>query len=66
MFDLDAVDRIHDGSNGIPRQINILADTAFVYAFAAGDDRVTEDTVRRVLKDRQEHGILKIDPPSGL
>lgn len=62
----EAIDRIHDASNGIPRQINILADTAMVYAFAAGDSQVTEDTVKRVMRDREQHGILKVDPPSGL
>ncbi len=64
LFGSEAIDRIHEGSNGIPRQINILADTAMVYAFAAGNDEVSEDIVKRVLRDREQHGILKIDPPT--
>jgi general secretion pathway protein A len=66
LFTETAIDRIHDMSSGIPRQINILADTSLVYAFAAGGDSIDEDTVKRVLKDREQHGILKVDPPSGL
>lgn len=64
LFSTNAIDRIHDASGGIPRQINIIADTALVYGFAASDDTINEDTVRRVLKDREQHGILKVDPPS--
>ncbi|MCQ8183827.1 ExeA family protein [Parvularcula maris] len=66
LFTAEAVDRIHDMASGIPRQINILADTSLVYAFAASANGVDEDTVKRVLKDREQHGILKVDPPSGL
>ncbi|GGY46538.1 ExeA family protein [Parvularcula lutaonensis] len=66
IFVPEAVDRIHDASNGIPRQINILADTAMVYAFAASENQVSEDIVKRVIRDREQHGILKVDPPSGL
>jgi type II secretory pathway predicted ATPase ExeA len=66
LFTHGAIDRIHGMSNGIPRQINILADTALVYAFAASAERIDEQTVQRVLRDREQHGILKVDPPSGL
>lgn len=66
IFEASAVDRIHDASNGIPRQINILADTGMVYAFAADESQVDEDIIKRVLRDREQHGILKVDPPSGL
>jgi type II secretory pathway predicted ATPase ExeA len=66
LFTPEAVDRIHDMASGIPRQINILSDTSLVYAFAASANGVDEDTVKRVLKDREQHGILKMDPPSGL
>ncbi|MEM1379821.1 MAG: AAA family ATPase [Pseudomonadota bacterium] len=64
LFSVDAVDRIQDAANGIPRQINILADTGLVYAFAADETGVSEATIQRVLKDREQHGILKTDQPS--
>lgn len=66
IFRPEAIDRVHHASNGIPRQINIIADTAMVYAFAAGEQEITAGTVERVLRDREQHGILKVDPPSGL
>lgn len=63
LFSAGAIDRIHDAAGGIPRQINIIADTALVYGFAASDEVIGEETVKRVLRDREQHGILKVDPP---
>lgn len=64
LFTTEAIDSLHIGANGIPRQINILADTALVYAFAADAEYVDKATVDRVLRDREEHGILKADEPT--
>jgi len=64
LFSVEAIDRIHDAAKGIPRQINILADTSLVYAFAADESVISEATVQRVLKDREQHGILKTDQPA--
>ncbi|MEM0927721.1 MAG: AAA family ATPase [Pseudomonadota bacterium] len=63
IFTPGAIDRIFDASGGIPRQINIIADTALVYAFASEAREVNADIVMRVLQDRRDHGILKVDPP---
>ncbi|MEM9810789.1 MAG: AAA family ATPase [Pseudomonadota bacterium] len=63
LFSAGAIDRIFDAANGIPRQINIISDTAMVYAFAAEAYDIDQEVVRRVLRDRETHGILKVDPP---
>ncbi|MEO1042704.1 MAG: AAA family ATPase [Pseudomonadota bacterium] len=63
IFTPGAIDRIFEASGGIPRQINIVADTAMVYAFASESKEVNADIVMRVLQDRRDHGILKVDPP---
>ena len=61
LFTPDAVDSLHALTDGIPRRINKLCDTAFVYAYAQGMERVTKDVIEKVVSDRGEHGMLQID-----
>jgi len=44
-------------SRGIPRIINTLCDTAFVYAFAEQKSRVEIQLVNQIIKDRKENGF---------
>jgi hypothetical protein len=44
----------------VPRRINILCDTAFVYAFAQGHKQITRDTLEKVQADRETHGLVQI------
>ncbi len=44
-------------SRGIPRVINILCDTAMVYAYAEKKPQVDIQTVNEVVKDRKENGF---------
>jgi hypothetical protein len=49
---------IADASRGVPRTINILCDTALVYAFAANRNMVTPEIVNLVLQDKKDYGIF--------
>lgn len=53
-----AVDVIAEQSTGIPRVINIIADTALVYAFSSQDLVVDVDVVRNVVRDKMEFGVF--------
>ena len=52
---------VFEASGGVPRVINILCDTALVYAFASLDKQVKEATIRKVLADKQQYGVFQID-----
>jgi general secretion pathway protein A len=52
LFDDVASDFIHLISGGVPRQINILCDTALVYGYADGQRHIDLNTVIGVLRDR--------------
>jgi type II secretory pathway predicted ATPase ExeA len=47
-------------SGGIPRMINVLCDTALVYAFAGNRKIVDLDIVRDVIADKQQHSMLPL------
>lgn len=60
LFDDAAVARIHQASNGVPRTINILCDTALVYGFAAKAKRITPKIVEEVLADKSDYGVFAL------
>jgi general secretion pathway protein A len=49
---------IADTSRGIPRTINILCDTALVYGFAAGLEKMTAELVEMVIQNKKQFGVL--------
>ena len=53
----DALDAIYIFSRGIPRLINILCDTALVYAFADGLKKVNREIIQAVIRERQVGGF---------
>ena len=61
VFDDDAMNIIFKVSRGIPRVINILCDTALVYAFAVESERVTAQIVQNVLADKKQYGVFQVD-----
>ncbi|MGV6819598.1 MAG: ExeA family protein [Parvularcula sp.] len=61
LFSEDALAAIHGKTGGVPRRINVLCDTALVYAFAQGAAQVTEQTLNNVMNDRTSHGMLAIN-----
>ena len=58
LFSNEACAAIAHASNGIPRSINILCDTALVYGFASGAERINKQIVDLVIEDKQEFGIF--------
>ena len=60
LFSLEACSRISVASGGIPRMINILCDTAMVYAYARGEKSISADLVEDVIADKQQYSIFPL------
>jgi type II secretory pathway predicted ATPase ExeA len=58
IFSNEACAAIAVASTGIPRSINILCDTALVYGFASGCERITKQLVDLVIEDKKQFGIF--------
>jgi len=58
LFSSEACAMIAQASSGIPRTINIVCDTALVYGFATGADRITPDLVGEVIEQKRCFGIF--------
>jgi type II secretory pathway predicted ATPase ExeA len=58
LFEPTAVDLIHAYSRGVPRLINVLCDTALVYAFGSQTPVIGAQLIRQVIEDRGESGLL--------
>ena len=58
VFTERAIDLIAEQSRGVPRVINIIADTALVYAFSAEDLVVGVEVIRNVVRDKMEYGVF--------
>ena len=52
LFELEACQLIYHHSGGIPRLINLLCDTALVYGYAAGKQKIDMELVREVVQDK--------------
>lgn len=60
LFSMSAKIMIFEASGGVPRLINVLADRCLVYAYAKSARAVSSTIVRKVLEDRQRHGIYAL------
>ncbi len=58
LFTLAACKKIAAATKGAPRSINILCDTALVYGFSSGKQKIGVALVDEVLKDKQQHGMF--------
>ena len=62
--------KIAIASRGVPRTINILCDTALVYAFATESTEIGVDIVELVLSDKKRYGVfssnIEDSPAQGL
>jgi general secretion pathway protein A len=65
IFDAAACDAIYDHSRGVPRLINLLCDTALVYAFAERKKEIDARTVEDVAQDKKKGGIFPGGKDSG-
>jgi general secretion pathway protein A len=66
LFEEDAIDLIYSHSNGIPRIINIICDTALVYGYADGLQLITRSVIEEVINEREQSGIFKEFEKDGL
>jgi len=58
LFTPEAMDLIFEKSKGVPRSINILCDTAMVYAFGDEAEIIDRSLVEHVITDREEEGVV--------
>jgi type II secretory pathway predicted ATPase ExeA len=61
IFTDEACKIIAEASHGIPRVINILCDTALVYGFSTGSNRIDSDLMSLVIEDKRNYGIFPIN-----
>ena len=60
VFDLLAFKGIYEHSNGIPRLINTICDTAFVYGYAEQLERIGHEIIDEVIRDKSQGKILPL------
>jgi len=61
LFTDSAIKALYAASGGVPRVLNMLADTALVYGFAQQVKQIDTALIDEVLADRQEHGLFQIN-----
>jgi len=64
LFSDEACRAIAHASQGIPRTINILCDTALVYGYASSAERINVDLVKMVIENKSQYGVLPLAVPS--
>lgn len=58
VFSADACAAIYDHSNGVPRLINLICDTALVYGFAEQRGQIDATLIEDVVRDKLSGGIF--------
>lgn len=58
LFTSAAIRLICAHTQGVPRSINIICDTALVYGYSAEAQKIDVGLVRKVIKDKNEYGVL--------
>lgn len=56
-----ALESIYQHSRGIPRVINILCDTALVYGFAEGVEKIDKTIIENVVEERIKGGLIFLE-----
>ncbi len=62
LFSDEACRAIAQASQGIPRTINILCDTALIYGFAVSAEWITAEIVTMVIENKSQYGVLPLTP----
>jgi type II secretory pathway predicted ATPase ExeA len=65
-FTAKACAAIHRYSNGVPRLINLLCDTALVYGYAEQKQHIDAKLVTDVAREKQQGGIFPVYEPAVL
>jgi general secretion pathway protein A len=60
LFSHEACQSIAHASQGIPRTINILCDTALIYGFAVSAESITAEIVSLVIENKSQYGVLPL------
>jgi type II secretory pathway predicted ATPase ExeA len=60
LIGVDACERVHASTAGVPRLINQVCDTALVYGFAEQRNPIDRGIIELVLRDRGESGLLPL------
>lgn len=60
LFDLMAFKAIYEHSGGVPRLINTICDTAFVYGYAEQAERIGKEVIDEVIRDKSRGKILPL------
>ncbi len=61
IFTRDACHAVHHYSNGVPRLINLICDTAMVHAYGGGDRRITGATIDEFVAAHAPHLLIPIE-----
>jgi type II secretory pathway predicted ATPase ExeA len=61
LFAADALQLVHTCTRGIPRLINMVCDTALVYAFSDQRECVDRDIVEQVVQERTAGGLSQLE-----
>jgi general secretion pathway protein A len=64
LFSPEACAAIAKASQGVPRVINVLCDTALVYGFAISATQITPELVREVINDKRDFGVFPLGEPA--
>jgi len=59
IFDQEAMELIFGASQGIPRVVNLLCDTALVYAYGESLSRIGAEVVSQVIRDKEGFGLIQ-------
>lgn len=58
LFTDAAMARIAEATRGVPRNINILCDTALVYGFSSDAEIIDDTIINDVIEDRANYGVF--------
>jgi hypothetical protein len=64
IFDQEAMELIYGASLGIPRVVNLLCDTALVYAYGESLSQIDAELVSQVIRDKEGFGLLQQEQAS--
>lgn len=59
IFNRDAVDLVFRASDGIPRVVNLLCDTALVYAYGESLRQIDAEVISQVIRDKEGFGLIQ-------
>jgi type II secretory pathway predicted ATPase ExeA len=60
LFDDEALALVHECTQGVPRLVNIVCDTALVYGFSDQRSSIGVDIIEHVIEDRVAGGLLPL------